>query len=104
MRLTTLKKSFNGRAHYSIAKGSARDNYIYCTKEGRFFEKGVHQINGKTKCDLVTACKDLADGMTNEDLLEKHGSGFVLHKRKIHEMAADLKADGIKKTTDGKVR
>ncbi|KAH3697454.1 hypothetical protein DPMN_084956 [Dreissena polymorpha] len=96
MRLSTLKKKFNARAHYQIAKGSARDNYVYCTKEGRFFEKGVMQINGKAKIDLVSACKDIAEEMTNEDCLEKHGSGFVFHKRKIAEMAADLKADAIK--------
>ncbi|KAH3701635.1 hypothetical protein DPMN_076625 [Dreissena polymorpha] len=35
--------------------------------------------------------------MTNEDLLDKHGAGYVLHKRKISEMAAELKADGVKK-------
>ncbi|KAH3694848.1 hypothetical protein DPMN_082289 [Dreissena polymorpha] len=97
MRLTTLKKEFNARGHNSIDKGSARDNYIYCIKEGRFFEKGVQQVNGVSKCDLVAACNDVAAGMSNEDLLEKHGSGYVMHKRKICEMAGELKADGIKK-------
>ncbi|KAH3876173.1 hypothetical protein DPMN_000008 [Dreissena polymorpha] len=97
LRMTTLKKKFSARAHYQMAKGSARDNYVYCTKEGRFFEKGTAQVNGKVKCDLVTACKDLSAGMSNEDLLEKHGAGYVLHKRKIQEMSADLKGDAIKK-------
>ncbi|KAH3837875.1 hypothetical protein DPMN_111277 [Dreissena polymorpha] len=98
VRLTSMKRIFNARAHYSTAKGTARDNYVYCTKEGRFFEKGVAQVVGHIKkCDIVTACKDMSAGMSNEDLLEKHGAGFVLHKRKISEMSADLKGDAIKK-------
>lgn len=29
------------RAHYEVAKGTAQQNYVYCTKEGNFVEGGV---------------------------------------------------------------
>lgn len=45
-RLKTLKKWLPG-AHLEVAKGSAQQNYTYCTKEGDFVEFGTLPKQGK---------------------------------------------------------
>lgn len=38
--LSSLKSEFNARAHYEVARGSARKNREYCSKGGEFTEFG----------------------------------------------------------------
>lgn len=39
-RITTLKSSINGRAHFEAARGTASDNRTYCSKDGDYKEGG----------------------------------------------------------------
>lgn len=39
-RLRSVKDSVGSRAHVEIAKGTVKQNYDYCTKDGRFYEIG----------------------------------------------------------------
>ncbi|KAH3706241.1 hypothetical protein DPMN_065626 [Dreissena polymorpha] len=49
------------------------------------------------KCDMEQAVKDVLSGMSKSNLLEKHGSGVVMNKRKIDEYAHDIKEESAKK-------
>ena len=88
-RLPALKK-INPRAHWEAAKGSPEDNKKYCSKDGDFEERGNISTQGKKKCDL----KDCVEMTLNKDgpeaIMEKHGNGYIMHKRKIDELAAEI--------------
>lgn len=43
----SVKRDVGGRAHVERAKGSAKDNQVYCTKEGDSFERGTLPSQGK---------------------------------------------------------
>lgn len=40
-------------AHWEMTKGSVDDNYVYCTKAGDFFEKGVKPMSQSKKNDVL---------------------------------------------------
>lgn len=42
-------KALIPRAHFEIAKGNVEQNYIYCTKDGDFVERGVKPCDPKEK-------------------------------------------------------
>jgi len=49
--LKTLKK-LNARACWNKTKGSADQNIVYCSKEGRWEEKGVRPVSPKKKGEM----------------------------------------------------
>lgn len=60
VRLTTLKK-FNGRAHWEAAKGNAKSNIAYCSKEDSgWVARGEPKVQGKRNdlCEVRQRAKD----------------------------------------------
>lgn len=53
--LKQLKK-VNARAHWEFAKGDAESNYVYCSKEGDYFEEGIRPMSQKRKGELGKQC------------------------------------------------
>ena len=45
---------------------------------------------GKKKCDLVDCVTMTLEKEGIENILEKHGAGYVIHKRNIDEIAAEI--------------
>lgn len=95
-RITGLK-NINNRVHWEPAKGTAIQASDYCKKDGLFVEKGNMTLKGVKKCNLKEAVTDVAARMTTSELLDKHGSGYIMHKRKIQEVAEDLKQELVKR-------
>lgn len=97
-RITAMKK-INKRAHWEIARGSAEDNKKYTSKEGVVTELGIISEKGKVKVDMVKAINQTIDKMSTRELMQEHGSGYIMNKRKIDEVAHSIiKEDRIKKT------
>lgn len=88
-RFSEFRKFFTGeRAHIAVAKGTAKQNKKYCTKEsGRIqgpWEFGELPHQGK-RSDLL-ACKDLLDsGASLKELSEDYFSQFVRYHRSFKE-------------------
>jgi len=50
--LSVIKKKICSKCHWEPCKGSVDENYIYCTKDGIFEERGVKPMNSKEKGSL----------------------------------------------------
>lgn len=92
MRLTGLKKLLM-KAHWEAAKGNADSNVKYCSKEGNVTTRGTIVTKGKRKCDMVDCVKMQVDNKSTEDILEKHGAGYIMNKKKIDEIAEEIKTE-----------
>jgi len=88
-RITALKK-LSPRAHWEKARGTPEENQRYCSKDGDFQEKGTISIKGKRKLDMVMAVSQILEGASTEELVEQHGAGYIMNKRKIEECARDI--------------
>lgn len=72
-RITTLKKIAGYEtAHFEAAKGTYEENLAYCSKEGKFEEKGEHVSQGQRN-DYAKALEILRDNPN------KHGMKKVLN-------------------------
>ena len=94
--LSTVKK-IGGlkRAHLEVARGSPADNITYCSKSGDVHTFGVPTSRGRNKLDMKTAITQVIDGSSFSEMMEAHGSGFVLHRKKIYECAAVTRNERI---------
>lgn len=97
IRLTGLKKLLP-KAHWEKAKGDATSNVKYCSKEGNVTTKGEIVIKGKRKCDMVDCVKMTLDKSSTENILEKHGSGYIMNKKKIDIVANAIEQEKIMQT------
>lgn len=95
-RITAMKK-IHDKAHWEPANGTYDENKKYCSKEGDWEEQGNPTINGKKKVDMPKAVNQVLEGVSTADLLEEHGAGYVMNKRKIDEVADAIKAENRKK-------
>lgn len=91
LRLTALKK-INQKAHWEKARGTPQENKDYCSKEGDFIEKGVMSIERKRKLDMVEAVFETLNGAYTEDLIIKHGAGYIMNKQKIDFCVREIKS------------
>jgi hypothetical protein len=95
MRLTGLKKLLM-KAHWEPAKGNADSNVKYCSKEGNVTTRGTIVTKGKKKCDMVDCVKMTLENTTTEEILDKHGSGYIMNKKKIDDIATIIKQEKCK--------
>jgi hypothetical protein len=61
-----VKKLLGNKVHLEISRGSAKDNKIYCSKEGDFFEKGDMPQQGE-RTDLIEIKKNIEEGKKTVD-------------------------------------
>jgi hypothetical protein len=95
-RLTGMKK-INDKAHWEQARGTPEENRKYCSKEKNFEEKGSISNQGKKKVDMVKAVVQTLKGVPIEKLIEEHGAGYIMHRKKINEVAKDMKSEAATK-------
>jgi len=70
-RLSSLKDSLSGRAHFEVARGTPSDNRTYCTKDGDSWESGT--------------CPDARGRKNRDELALEWKSAF--EDRRTHEFA-----------------
>lgn len=92
--MTSLKK-VNKRAHWTIARGNAQRNKDYCSKDGDFEERGQMSEQGKHKLDMVKAVEEAAEGKSTRYMVDTHGAGYIINKRKIDETAEAIKQEQV---------
>jgi len=83
-KFTTVKNKYP-RAHIEVAKGSAKDNYKYCSKDGDFVEIGTLAADG----DAPWAA---ARSLAKEGRFEEINDGIYIRcKRSLHEIHTEAK-------------
>lgn len=86
LRLTTLRYTLSGRAHYEPARGNVEQNITYCKKEKDFWEHGEPPKYGRgakrTINDAATAFIETIEGSTSlRDYMNEHPVSWLLHGR-----------------------
>jgi len=89
VRFAEFRKYFiDARAHVAVAKGTASQNRVYCTKEeGRLdgpWEFGILPEQGK-RSDLLQVKEKMDDGATLKEISQEHFSSFVRYHRSFRE-------------------
>lgn len=87
------KKRFNGakaflglRFHVERAKGSEKQNYDYCTKEGKFEEFGTRKTINKSRSDLEAFKDAVKDGNHDiKNIIEEHSEVYSKYPRFVSE-------------------
>lgn len=72
--LKKIQQMLGGRAHLAAAKGSGAQNKVYCSKEGKVFEKGKMKEPGKRN-DIARIREMVKDGGRMRDIIEE-ASGY----------------------------
>lgn len=79
-KLSTLRNT-NGRAHYEVAKGTAEQNYTYCTKSAYVIhENGTMPEQGKRN-DLTVIATEVIEGRPIREIALDHPAEFVRYHR-----------------------
>lgn len=76
---STIKETLP-RAHIECAKGDARENQSYCSKEDNYTEYGTIPQQGRRN-DICAFKDDILSGMSEEELLDKHTECFAKYDR-----------------------
>lgn len=63
-----IKKEISERVHLEVAKGSATQNRVYCTKDGKYEEFGELPTPGK-RSDWTQAVEDLQSGVSVDQVI-----------------------------------
>lgn len=76
------------RAHLERRRGSALQAADYCRKEPRLagpWEFGSFALKSGTRSDLILFKQDIDDGLTRDELWDKHPSIFARHPHYVRE-------------------
>lgn len=86
--LKQLKREYLGnRVHAEPAKGTDKDNQVYCSKDGDFEEFGsLPEENQGKRTDLKSAIDSLKNGATLSDVAEEHSEVFVKFGRGLRDL------------------
>lgn len=91
-RLTAMKK-INNSAHWEVARGNFEENKKYCSKDGDFEEQGTPTEIGKKKVDMPKAVAQTLSGTSVQEMMDEHGAGYIMNKRKIDEVADAIRTE-----------
>jgi len=87
VRGTAIRKLFNGRAHWEVRKGTAKQASEYCKKEGAFTEFGTLSAQGK-RTDLEEVGAAIVGGSSIKEVACTFPGTYI----KYHKGIAALKS------------
>lgn len=96
MRWNTLAKKLPG-FHIQAAYGTPAENYAYCTKGDKFYEKGKMVEIGKTNVKSMYEAYVACDG-DQEVMMTEYGDKWLRNKRGLMEHDSYMKGQAVKKT------
>jgi len=67
-----------------IRNGTWEENFIYCSKEGNYFEVGTRKQQGQRK-DLDAIKEEIDEGASSESIAENHFSKWVVYNRSFEK-------------------
>lgn len=102
--LATLKKKFQARAHWEVARGTPKQASEYCEKEGDVFEKGTRPLSQQEKGALGKRAFEEAFVSYKEKRYEEMGN-FALNLKAFDYLDAKIqKRDApVAKTIEGEL-
>lgn len=86
VRGSAIRKLFNGRAHWEVRKGTAKQASEYCKKEKDFFEMGSLSAQGK-RTDLEEVGAAVLNGASFQEIAHTFPGTYI----KYHKGIAALK-------------
>lgn len=112
MRLSGLKYTFGNKVHFEKAFGTPKQNWTYCTKEEtrdlsveepvmcypsleevqRYLEHATMATAGR-----YVKLREIVDQIVENKEIDKTERNYVLHKRAIHEVVAEIRNDNLMK-------
>lgn len=99
LRLSAVKREFNGRAHYQVSRGSPEENRAYCTKEDRehFIEYGVLPQAQGHRSELTSAREWILEYVndnkhipTDRELATAHPGPFLRYRLALMHYARTM--------------
>lgn len=81
---STVKRLVGEKAHIENAKGTAFQNWAYCTKDGNFFVFGEKPEQGKRN-DLLVIAEELRKGRSLEDVANEFPVAYMRNHRGIRD-------------------
>ena len=89
------------RMHCERWRGSPNEAATYCKKDGNFTEFGhIVRAGVATNLKLKEMVESTVAGLPTETMLEQYDNQFVLHKRKIDEVAHEIMKETAKKRVE----
>lgn len=85
-RLASLKKDYQ-QPHWEPAKGSKEQNFVYCTKEGDWEERGASKTQGQ-RSDLDSIKEEIINGSSELEIANAHFSRWVVYRRSFEAYRA----------------
>lgn len=82
------------RAHLETARGSADQNFVYCTKSGDYHEFGTRPKPGK-RVDIIKIKDMLVKGKSMDEIMMKHPLEYVRYFKGLERMRNMINKYGI---------
>lgn len=84
------KELIGNRANIRVAKGSAKQNKDYCSKQGEVTEYGTPPKGQGARTDIAIVQKRIAEGATKEEIREHFFGTFCRYERAICNYISDV--------------
>lgn len=81
----SIKKLISNRCHLEKARGNDMENREYCSKEGKFFEKGECAKQGK-RSDLESVKNEILNGLKVTQILEEDPVSYHQYGRTMEKL------------------
>lgn len=76
-------KSDLKRAHISVARGSPKQNFAYCTKDGDYWDDGDMGEGQGKRTDMTDIKRMIDEGWDSQAICEEHFSDYIRYNRGI---------------------
>lgn len=73
------------RGHLQVARGSAEQNFVYCSKDDNYFEFGVKPKQGK-RVDIIKIKNMIVEGHSMEHIMTEHPLEYVRYFKGLERM------------------